>query len=78
MDKKFNMYVFYLDSNHSTINFDSMDKVVEHVSDMFSVSKERVVIPDDVDVKGHSNVAIKDKFGDLIRVVGFVYGSIWN
>lgn len=78
MDKKFNKYVFYLDSDRSTINFNSMNEVMEHVANIFSVDKSRVSIPDDVDEKGHSNVTIKDKFGDLVRVVGFVYGSIWG
>lgn len=76
MYKKFNNYSFYLDSDHSIINFNTMDEVVEHVIDIFSVDKKRVLITDNVDEKGHSNVAIKDKFGNLVRVVGFVYGSI--
>lgn len=77
MDKKFNKYTFYLDSDHTTVNFNTLDEVVNHVVDIFGVDKNRVNLEKDVDVAGHSNVAIKDKFGDLVRVVGFVYGSIW-
>jgi len=77
MDKKFNTYVFYLDSDHTTTNFNTLDDVKAHVIDIFGVDQSRVVIEKDVDVAGHSNVSIKDKFGDLVRVVGFVYGSIW-
>lgn len=77
MDKKFNNYTFYLDSDHSTTNFDSLDKVKNHVAKLMGVSINQVSIDNDVDVNGHSNVSIKDKFGDQVRVVGFVYGSIW-
>lgn len=44
---------------------------------MTGVSQDQVVIVDDVEEKGHSNIAVKDKFGDEMRVVGFVYGSRW-
>lgn len=77
MDKKFNKYVFYLDSDHTSTSFNTLDDVKAHVIDIFGVDQSRVVIEKNVDVTGHSNVAIRDKFGDLVRVVGFVYGSIW-
>ena len=75
MKSKFNSYTFYVDSTQQTINFDSLDEVNEYVCDMTGVSQNQVVIVDDVEEKGHSNVSIKDKFGDQKRVVGFVYGS---
>ena len=77
MSSKFNKYIFYIDSTRQTVNFDSLDEVNEYVCDMTGVSQNQVVIVDDVEEKGHSNVAVKDKFGDQIRVVGFVYGSRW-
>ena len=75
MSSKFNKYIFYIDSIRQTVNFDSLDEVNEYVCDMTGVSQNQVVIVDDVEEKGHSNVSIKDKFGDKMRVVGFVYGS---
>lgn len=75
MKSKFNSYTFYVDSTRQTVNFDSLDEVNEYVCDMTGVSQDQVVIVDDVEEKGHSNVAIKDKFDDQMRVVGFVYGS---
>ena len=75
MSSKFNKYIFYIDSTRQTVNFDSLDEVNEYVCDMTGVSQNQVVIVDDVEKKGHSNVAVKDKFGDEMRVVGFVYGS---
>ena len=75
MDKKFNNYTFYLDSDHTIINFDSLDKVKNHVSRLMSVSVKQVSIDNDVDANGHSNVSVKDKFGNQMRVVGFVYGK---
>ena len=77
MSSKFNKYIFYIDSTRQTVNFDSLDEVNEYVCDMTGVSQNQVVIVDDVEEKGNSNVAVKDKFGDQIRVVGFVYGSRW-
>ena len=77
MSSKFNKYIFYIDSTRQTVNFDSLDEVNEYVCDMTGVSQNQVVIVDDVEEKGHSNVTVKDKFGDQIRVVGFVYGSRW-
>ena len=77
MSSKFNKYIFYIDSTRQTVNFDSLDEVNEYVCDMTGVSQGQVVIVDDVEEKGHSNVSIKDKFGDKMRVVGFVYGSRW-
>lgn len=77
MSSKFNKYIFYIDSTRQTVNFDSLDEVNEYVCDMTGVSQNQVVIVDDVEKKGHSNVAVKDKFGDQMRVVGFVYGSRW-
>ena len=77
MSSKFNKYIFYIDSTRQTVNFDSLDEVNEYVCDMTGVSQNQVVIVDDVEEKGHSNVSIKDKFGDYMRVVGFVYGSRW-
>lgn len=77
MSSKFNKYIFYIDSNRQTVNFDSLDEVNEYVCDMTGVSQNQVVIVDDVEEKGHSNIAVKDKFGDQMRVVGFVYGSRW-
>lgn len=75
MSSKFNRYIFYIDSTRQTVNFDLLDEVNEYVCDMTGVSQNQVVIVDDVEEKGHSNVAVKDKFGDQMRVVGFVYGS---
>ena len=77
MKSKFNSYTLYVDSTRQTINFDSLDEVNEYVCDMTGVSQDQVVIVNDVEEKGHSNVAVKDKFGDETRVVGFVYGSRW-
>ena len=77
MSNKFNKYIFYIDSTRQTVNFDSLDEVNEYVCDMTGVSQNQVVIVDDVEEKGHSNVTVKDKFGDQMRVVGFVYGSRW-
>lgn len=77
MSSKFNKYIFYIDSTRQTVNFDSLDEVNEYVCDMTDVSQDQVVIVDDVEEKGYSNVAVKDKFGDQMRVVGFVYGSRW-
>ena len=77
MSSKFNKYIFYIDSTRQTVNFDSLDEVNEYVCDMTGVSQNQVVIVDDVEEKGHSNVSVKDKFGDKRRVVGFVYGSRW-
>ena len=75
MKSKFNSYTFYVDSTQQTINFDSLDEVNEYVCDITGVSQNRVVIVDNVEEIGHSNIAVKDKFGDEMRVVGFVYGS---
>ena len=75
MSSKFNRYIFYIDSTRQIVNFDSLDEVNEYVCDMTGVSQNQVVIVDDVEEKGHSNVSVKDKFGDQMRVVGFVYGS---
>ena len=75
MKSKFNSYILYVDSTQQTINFDSLDEVNEYVCDMTGVSQNQVVIVDDVEEKGHSNVSIKNKFGDQMRVVGVVYGS---
>lgn len=77
MSSKFNKYIFYIDSTRQTVNFDSLDEVNEYVCDMTGVSQDQVVIVDDVEEKGYSNIAVKDKFGDEMRVVGFVYGSRW-
>ena len=77
MKSKFNKYIFYIDSTRQIVNFDSLDEVNEYVCDMTGVSQDQVVIVDDVEEKGYSNVSVKDKFGDKMRVVGFVYGSIW-
>lgn len=77
MSSKFNKYIFYIDSTRQTVNFDSLDEVNEYVCDMTGVSQDQVVIVDDLEKKGHSNVSVKDKFSDQIRVVGFVYGSRW-
>ena len=66
MKSKFNSYTLYVDSTRQTINFDSLDEVNEYVCDMTGVSQNQVVIVDDVEEKGHSNVAVKDKFGDQI------------
>ena len=77
MSSKFNKYIFYIDSTRQTVNFDSLDEVNEYVCDITGVSQNQVVIVDDVEEKGHSNVTVKDKFGDQMRVVGFVYGSRW-
>ena len=77
MKSKFNKYILYVDSTRQTVNFDSLDEVNEYVCDMTGVSQNQVVIVDDVEEKGHSNVSIKDKFGNLMGVVGFVYGSRW-
>lgn len=77
MSSKFNKYIFYIDSTRQIVNFDSLDEVNEYVCDMTGVSQDQVVIVDDVEEKGYSNVSVKDKFGDQMRVVGFVYGSRW-
>ena len=77
MSSKFNKYIFYIDSTRQTVNFDSLDEVNEYVCDITGVSQNQVVIVDNVEEKGHSNVTVKDKFGDQMRVVGFVYGSRW-
>ena len=77
MKSKFNSYTFYVDSTQQTINFDSLDEVNEYVCDMTGVSQNQVVIIDNIEEKGHSNVLVNDKFGDEMRVVGFVYGSRW-
>ena len=75
MSSKFNKYIFYIDSTRQTVNFDSLDEVNEYVCDITGVSQNQVVIVDNVEEIGHSNIAVKDKFGDEMRVVGFVYGS---
>ena len=77
MKSKFNKYILYVDSTSQTVNFDSLDEVNEYVCDMTGVSQNQVVIIDNIEEKGHSNVSIKDKFGNQMRVVGFVYGSRW-
>lgn len=77
MKSKFNKYILYVDSTRQTVNFDSLDEVNEYVCDMTGVSQDQVVIVDDIEEKGHSNVSVNDKFGDQMRVVGFVYGSRW-
>lgn len=77
MKSKFNKYILYVDSTRQTVNFDSLDEVNEYVCDMTGVSQNQVVIVDNIEEKGHSNVSIKDKFGNQIKVVGFVYGSRW-
>ena len=77
MSSKFKKYIFYIDSTRQTVNFDSLDEVNEYVCEMTGVSQDQVVIVDDVEEKGHSNISVKDKFGDQMRVVGFVYGSRW-
>lgn len=77
MKSKFNKYILYVDSTRQTVNFDSLDEVNEYVCDMTGVSQNQVVIIDNIEEKGHSNVLVKDKFGDEMRVVGFVYGSRW-
>ena len=77
MSTKFNKYVFYIDSTRQTVNFDSLDEVNEYVCDMTGVSQNQVVIVDDIEEKSYSNVVVKDKFGNQMRVIGFVYGSIW-
>lgn len=77
MSSKFNKYIFYIDSTRQTVNFDSLDEANEYVCDMTRVSQDQVVIVDDVEEKGHSTISVKDKFGDQMRVVGFVYGSRW-
>ena len=77
MKSKFNKYILYVDSTRQTVNFDSLDEVNEYVCDMTGVSQNQVVIIDNIEEKGHSNVSIKDKFGNQMGVVGFVYGSRW-
>lgn len=77
MKSKFNKYILYVDSTRQTVNFDSLDEVNEYVCDMTGVSQNQVVIVDNIEERGHSNVLIKDKVGDEMRVVGFVYGSRW-
>ena len=77
MSSKFNKYIFYIDSTRQTVNFDSLDEVNEYVCDMTGVSQNQVIIVDDVEEKGYSNVAFTHKVGDQMRVVGFVYGSRW-
>lgn len=77
MEMKFNKYVLYLDSDRSTTNFNTIDDLCEYGAELMGVTKERVVIEEDVDVNGHSNISVKDKFGDQVRVFGFVYGSVW-
>ena len=77
MKSKFNKYILYVDSTRQTVNFDSLDEVNEYVCDMTGVSQNQVVIIDNIEEKGHSNVLVKDKFGDKMKVVGFVYGSRW-
>ena len=75
MKSKFNSYTFYVDLTQQTINFDSLDEVNEYVCDITGVSQNQVVIVDDIEEKGYSNVLVKDKFGNQMGVVGFVYGS---
>lgn len=77
MNRKFTTYILYLDSDHSTTNFNTIDELKEHATELMGVTKERIVLENDVDVNGHSNISVKDKFGDQIRVFGFVYGSVW-
>ena len=77
MKSKFNKYILYVDSTRQTVNFDSLDEVNEYVCDMTGVSQNQVVIIDNIEEKGHSNVLVKDKFGNTMGVVGFVYGSRW-
>lgn len=77
MDKKFTTYTLYLDSDRSTTNFSTLDELKEHAAELMGVTKDRIYIEKDVDVNGHSNISVKDKFGDQVRVFGFVYGSIW-
>ena len=77
MNNKFDKYVLYVDSTAQIVNFDSLDEVNEYVCDMTGVSQNQVVIVDDIEEKSYSNVVVKDKFGNQMRVIGFVYGSIW-
>lgn len=73
----FNRYTLYLDSDHSTRNFDNINDTKKYVAELMGVNENRVELQNDVDVNGHSNISVRDKFNNLIRVVGFVYGSIW-
>lgn len=73
----FNRYTLYLDSDRSTRNFDSIEEIKKYVAELMGVDESKVELEKDVNVNGHSNISIKDKFNNLIRVVGFVYGSVW-
>lgn len=72
----FNTYTLYLDSDHSTRNFDNINDIKKYVAVLMSVDESKVELQKDIDINGHSNISVKDKFGNLIRVIGFVYGSI--
>lgn len=73
----FNRYTLYLDSDHSTRNFDSIEEIKKYVAELMGVDESKIELEKDINVNGHSNISVKDKFNNLIRVVGFVYGSIW-
>lgn len=73
----FNRYTLYLDSGHSTRNFDSIEEIKKYVAELMGVNESKVELEKDVNVNRHSNISVKDKFNNLIRVVGFVYGSVW-
>lgn len=73
----FNRYTLYLDSDRSTRNFDSIEEIKKYVAELMGVDESKVELEKDVNVNRHSNISVKDKFNNLIRVVGFVYGSVW-
>lgn len=73
----FNRYTLYLDSDHSTRSFDSIEEIKKYVAELMGVDESKIELEKDINVNGHSNISVKDKFNNLIRVVGFVYGSIW-
>lgn len=73
----FNRYTLYIDSDHSIRNFDSIEEIKKYMAELMGVDESKVELEKDVNVNGHSNISVKDKFNNLISVVGFVYGSIW-
>lgn len=73
---EFNTYTLYVDSTHTSTNFKTLQDVKEHTANMMGVKPDQVVLDNDITINGHTNISVKDKFGDQVRVVGFVYGKV--
>lgn len=73
---EFNRYTLYVDSTHTSTNFKTLQDVKEHTANMMGVKPDQVVFEKDITIDGYTNISVKDKFGDQIRVIGFVYGKV--